>query len=119
MDVTMRRSIASGLIAAILLAGCGGDDGGSGDSDTPAVGYLMAGGAQGVRYQTATQSGFTDASGAFRYMPGETVRFSVGGIELGSPGRRSRPPKRTCAASSTARCACRPHSCAPSTSLVF
>ncbi len=80
----MRLSIASGLIAAILLAGCGGDDGGSGDPDTPAVGYLIAGGARGVRYQTATQSGFTDASGAFRYMPGETVRFSVGGIELGS-----------------------------------
>lgn len=90
MDVTMRRSIASGLIAAILLAGCGGDDGGSGDSDTPAVGYLIAGGAQGVRYQTATQSGFTDASGAFRYMPGETVRFSVGGIELGSASGANR-----------------------------
>ncbi len=83
----MRRSIASGLIAAIVLAGCGGDDGASGDTDPPAVGYLAAGGAQGVRYQTSTQSGYTDSSGAFRYMPGETVRFSVGGIELGSaPG---------------------------------
>jgi hypothetical protein len=83
----MRRNIASGLIAAMVLAGCGDGDGGSGDSEAPAVGYLAAGGAQGVRYQTATRSGYTDASGSFRYMPGETVRFSVGAIELGSaPG---------------------------------
>jgi hypothetical protein len=83
----MRRAIASAVIASIALAGCGGDGGKSADAEAPLAGYLAAGGAQGVRYETATQSGFTDASGRFRYLRGETVRFSVGGIELGSaPG---------------------------------
>jgi hypothetical protein len=42
---------------------------------------------QGVSYRTPTRSGKTDASGSFKYLPGETVVFAVGGIELGSaPG---------------------------------
>jgi len=42
---------------------------------------------QGVSYRTPTRTGKTDASGSFKYLPGETVTFAVGGIELGSaPG---------------------------------
>src|SRR6187402_2289660 len=83
----MIRRIVPGLIvcATMTLAGCGGDDNPEGSA--PVVGYLAVGGVSGVHYQTATQSGNTDITGAFRYVPGETVSFSVGGIELGSvPG---------------------------------
>lgn len=36
----------------------------------------------GLSYQTATRSGVTNGSGEFEYLPGETVQFSVGGIEF-------------------------------------
>jgi len=40
-----------------------------------------------VNYQTPTQSGATDANGTFSYLPGETVTFSIGGVQLGAvPG---------------------------------
>jgi hypothetical protein len=36
---------------------------------------------QNLAYRTATQSGRTDAQGRFRYLPGETVTFSIGAIQ--------------------------------------
>jgi len=36
----------------------------------------------GLQYQTATQSGVTDANGTFTYAEGESVTFSIGDIEL-------------------------------------
>jgi hypothetical protein len=42
---------------------------------------------QGLEYETQTLSGMTSEKGEFRYRPGETVTFSVGGLVLGSaPG---------------------------------
>jgi hypothetical protein len=74
-----------GGLAALALAGCGG--GGSGGKAEAATGILQAGGAKGVQYDTPTQSGTTDANGTFGYLPGETVAFSIGGVQLGAvPG---------------------------------
>jgi len=71
---------------ALMLAACGGDGSDDGAS-AEATGILRAGGVAGVHYATATRSGTTDATGTFRYLPGESVSFSIGGIELGSaPG---------------------------------
>jgi predicted acyl esterase len=39
---------------------------------------------EGLRYETATGSGWTDAEGGFKYRAGETVTFSVGKLVLGS-----------------------------------
>ena len=40
-----------------------------------------------MRYDTPTRSGLTDAQGTFKYLAGESVAFSVGGIALGhAPG---------------------------------
>lgn len=76
------RALAIVLPAAILAA-CG-----TGSGKTPvrgtALGVLTDSPVEGADYSTATQSGVTNANGEFRYSPGETVRFSVGGIELGS-----------------------------------
>lgn len=50
-------------------------------------GVLQAGGVQGVHYETQLRSGLTDSAGTFKYLQGELVAFSVGGITLGSaPG---------------------------------
>ena len=73
------------LCVPLALTGCGG--GGSKPQVEPLTGALQAGRPQGVQFQTPSQSGSTDADGRFTYLPGETVSFSVAGIELGSaPG---------------------------------
>jgi len=73
------------LCLPLALSGCG--DGGSKQQAEPLVGTLQAGRPQGVQFQTPSQSGSTDAEGRFTYLPGETVTFSVAGVELGSvPG---------------------------------
>lgn len=38
----------------------------------------------GLRYVTATQSGYTDANGAYQFIPGETVQFYLYGTALNS-----------------------------------
>jgi predicted acyl esterase len=45
---------------------------------------------QGLEYQTQTISGITNEKGEFKYRPGETVTFSVGGLVLGSARGRKR-----------------------------
>lgn len=68
---------------SLILAACGGgsSDGGGAVVQT---GVLIDGPVRGVHYQTATQSGLTDADGRFRYLANETVAFSIGGVQLGS-----------------------------------
>jgi len=71
-------------LLGLVLAGCGGSDQ---DSPPEASGILQAGGVAGVRYSTPTRDGTTDSAGTFKYLPGETVTFAIGGIRLGSvPG---------------------------------
>lgn len=72
------------LVPVFLLAACGSEQ-----SKTSAEisGKLHAGRIQGVAWRTPTRSGTTDAIGKFAYLPGESVTFSVGGVELGTaPG---------------------------------
>jgi hypothetical protein len=72
------------LLLTLVAAGCGGDR-----ERPPAevVGKLHGGGIQGVEWRTPTRSGVTDSDGRFAYLPGETVTFSLGDIELGAaPG---------------------------------
>jgi para-nitrobenzyl esterase len=38
----------------------------------------------GLEYKTQTASGITNEKGKFKYYPGETVTFSIGGLVLGS-----------------------------------
>ena len=76
---------------ALALAACGGGYGGKKKSPPKqpmeATGVLQAGRVSGVDYATPTRSGKTDAAGTFKYLPGETVSFSVGNLVLGQvPG---------------------------------
>ena len=45
---------------------------------------VMAGPIRGLRFQTATMAGLTNARGEFSYRAGEAVTFLVGGIVLGT-----------------------------------
>ena len=64
------------LLLALLpvgLVACGGGGGGP----KTLTGVFVDDPVQGLRYQTATQSGTTDAQGRFRYRSGQTVSFRV------------------------------------------
>ena len=50
------------------------------DTTTTETGMLFDSPVSGVNYNTATQSGVTDAQGNYSYLPGETVTFSIGDI---------------------------------------
>ncbi len=68
------------LLGALALSGCLDDDGGSGDDTSK--GQLNFNGFNGLSYQTASQSGTTNAAGEFRYYPGETLDLYVGNLLL-------------------------------------
>ena len=75
--------LAAGVISALgLLQGCGG----GGGSSSPRVlsGVFLDAKVAGLAYRTESQSGTTDADGRFSYLPGETVTFSLGSLELGA-----------------------------------
>ena len=88
----MRSGIA--VCVALVIAGCGK---GNGDDDGPRqselTGVFQGGNVAGLRYRTPTRAGLTDANGAFAYLAGEAVTFSLGSIELGSaPGAAAISP---------------------------
>jgi para-nitrobenzyl esterase len=67
------------ILCMLVLAGCG--DSSSGQAQT---GVFIDGPVSGLRYETESQAGTTDANGSFLYMANETVTFSLGDLELGS-----------------------------------
>lgn len=86
------RRTALALAMALVLNACGGDDsadtgttgntGTNPSTPTTSSGVFVDSPVAGIHYQTATQSGETDAEGRFNYLPGEMVTFSIGGITL-------------------------------------
>lgn len=95
------------IVIATGLIGCGSGGGGTdefptgstgsdneitdGDSGTPntsppvsySTGVFRDSPVQGLYFETPSTSGLTNERGEFQYLPGETVRFKVGGIEIG------------------------------------
>jgi hypothetical protein len=73
------------LLAFALSCSSGGGGGGSdGSSTTTSQGIFVDSPAEGLQYETPTQSGITDAEGTFEYQEGEIITFSIGDIVLGS-----------------------------------
>ena len=67
------------LTGMLLLGSCGG-----GSSNAVLTGTFLNGAVEGLRFETASQSGLTGATGEYTYRAGETITFSIGGITLGS-----------------------------------
>ncbi|HVZ45178.1 MAG TPA: esterase-like activity of phytase family protein [Ramlibacter sp.] len=89
MSWSMNKRMGMGMpalagLAVLALAGCGGSDGGGSQSVTPSQGVFGDSAVRGIHFKTATQEGDTDAAGTFRFLPGETVTFSLFGTVLGT-----------------------------------
>lgn len=76
----MHRHLLLTSVLLLGLAGCGSDQ----KEPDELTGTLQGGHIQGVEWRTATRSGTTGAAGTFAYLPGESVTFSIGNVELGT-----------------------------------
>lgn len=87
MTLKLHGLLTTQVAVVLMLSACGGgstDDGGTG---VASQGVFLDAAVEGVRYETRTREGMTDADGTFRYVSGETVEFYIGDILLGSaPG---------------------------------
>jgi len=83
-----QRLISFSLLTSLVLiiCACGGGDS---ENSGPALltGEFIDSPVAGLTYSTSTRSGVTDVNGAFLYLEGEIVTFSIGGIVIGqAPG---------------------------------
>ena len=76
------------VLPIVLLLGCGEDDAKveiiEEEPVVVKIGVFKDSAVSGISYSTATQSGVTNSSGAFNYIEGETITFSIGSIILPS-----------------------------------
>jgi len=75
-------SLAAAALLSVGFTGCGSDDDSSTSSSTQ-TGTFVDAPVAGLHYITATQDGYTDANGSFKYVAGETVEFKLGTLSLG------------------------------------
>lgn len=82
------RSFLFGVFVLFALSACGGGGGGSSDDSSNesslSKGVFIDSAVEGLRYETATQSGFTDPDGTFFFQAGEIVSFYIGDILIGT-----------------------------------
>lgn len=78
-----KKSVLALLIFSILV-GCNSNDDDSVAAPTVQTGVLLDSAVAGIQYKTVTQQGVTNAQGEFKYLAGENVVFSLGGIVLGN-----------------------------------
>jgi hypothetical protein len=71
------------ILLTMLFVACGGGGGSDGPTITGS-GRFVDGPVQGLSYQTKSVSGKTDLNGGFKYVPGEDITFSYGGVDLGT-----------------------------------
>lgn len=101
---TVFASITLLTSSLILLSACGGssssssttDNGNNNSPSTPdtsvKTGVFIDAPVKGLAYKTATQSGVTNDKGEFNYITGETVTYSLDGLELGSAAAQAQMP---------------------------
>ena len=68
--------------ALFAITGCNVPTGSISDPVITQTGAVVDSAIEGLEYYTASQSGFTGPNGSFQYLPGESIVFKVGDIEL-------------------------------------
>jgi sugar lactone lactonase YvrE len=78
------------FIFILFLTACGGGGSSSkASNENIQIGTFIDSAVVNIRYETATQNGFTNDAGEFRYLLGESVVFSIGGVKLPSTPAKS------------------------------
>lgn len=79
-------------LLAIFIAGCGGGGGSSSSNTTTStndntsassIALFLDSPVEGIEYNSASYSGYTDSNGYFNYKKGEIITFNIGNITLG------------------------------------
>lgn len=71
-------------VVCMSLAACGGSENTSEDDTTTLLGKFIDSPVAGLGYITGDQSGVTGTDGAFPYKSGQSVKFSIGDIVIGT-----------------------------------
>lgn len=72
------------ITATLLFTGCGSsNDSSTNKSPAAKTGTFVDAPVKGLHYKTATQDGYTNDKGEFKYVAGETVEFKLGNLSLG------------------------------------
>jgi hypothetical protein len=81
-----KAALCTGVLAALILAGCGGGGGDSSSASqtSASTGVFVDSAVAGLTYVSGGTTGKTDSTGAFQYTAGNTVTFKVGDIVLGT-----------------------------------
>jgi len=83
MNVKTKVSVLI-ISMTLSLIGCGGSSDSSVAAPTVLKGTFLDSAVEGMKYTTATQSGYTDSSGQFDYVEGEIITFGIEDISIGS-----------------------------------
>jgi len=83
--------LLSTVLITLSFSACGGGGGGSDGGTTSETsiepvlqtGAFLDSAVEGLRYKTATQSGYTDTNGHFKFFKGENIEFFLGEYPIG------------------------------------
>ena len=83
-EKSFKLSLAVIFTLSLGFTGCGGGSSDSSTTTNTQTGIFVDAPVQGLHYITATQDGYTNDKGEFKYVSGETVEFKLGNLSLGS-----------------------------------
>jgi hypothetical protein len=82
-----KKSLGISLVVittlSIGLSGCGGSSSSTPTTNSLNTGRFIDAPVYGLKYKTATQNGYTDINGNFKYKDGEKVEFFLNTLSLG------------------------------------
>lgn len=80
----MKRVFFPAILLFFCLLSCSKNEKPENSESVGLTGVFTDSPVEGVRYETETKTGFTDAEGHYDYVEGEIVTFYIGNIKLGS-----------------------------------
>jgi hypothetical protein len=84
MNLSRFKALVLSCVATVAFIGCGGgDDATTTTAPIVATGTFVDAPVQGLKYVTATQNGYTDSNGTYKFVVGEQVEFFLGTLSLG------------------------------------
>lgn len=83
MNLSRFKALVLSCVATVAFVGCGGGSDSTAPAPIVATGTFVDAPVQGLKYVTATQNGYTDSNGTYKFVVGEQVEFFLGTLSLG------------------------------------